>query len=166
MFYRLYARNSASGLLQIARKLEKGNDVTIFRHDIFIFFDVVLFLLSSLVTGSSFMSISFYQGVMSISFYQGLTRMRAHVHLVCDIYCAHAYFCGCDSTLFCFQKLKSRRLIFLINLSVFTKNFVSRAKKDEKRMINHTHKENVFFNSKLSPGQFSVDEAAEVDAHD
>ena len=58
MFYRLYVRNPASGMLQIGRKLEKGNGVTISRHDNFIFLEVVLFLLSSLVTGPSFMSIS------------------------------------------------------------------------------------------------------------
>ena len=47
------------GLLQIGRKLENGNDVTIFRHDFIVkFFDVFLFLLSSLGTGPSFMSIS------------------------------------------------------------------------------------------------------------
>ena len=91
--------------------------------------------------------------VMSISFYKGFTRMRAHVHLVCDIYCAYAYFCGCDSTIFCFRKLKSRRLIFLINLSVqFNNKHRKPSKKDEKRMINHANKENVFFYSKLSPG--------------
>ena len=72
--------------------------------------------------------------------------MRAHVHLVCDIYCAYAYFCGCDSTIFCFRKLKSRRLIFLINLSVqFNNKHRKPSKKDEKRMINHANKENVFF---------------------
>ena len=58
MFYRLYVRTPASGMLQIGRKLEKGNGVTISRHDNFIFLEVVLFLLSSLVTGPSFMSIS------------------------------------------------------------------------------------------------------------
>ena len=46
-------------MLQIGHKLENDNDVTTFRRDFFInFFDVVLFVLSSLVTGSSFMSIS------------------------------------------------------------------------------------------------------------
>ena len=40
-------------------KQKNDNDVTIYRHDIIVsFFDVVLFLLSSLVTGPSFMSIS------------------------------------------------------------------------------------------------------------
>ena len=39
------------------------------------FFDVVLFLLSSLVTGPSFISISINgSGVMTIFFYEGLTR--------------------------------------------------------------------------------------------
>ena len=32
-FYRLYVRNSASGLLQIGRKLNTVNDVTIFRYN-------------------------------------------------------------------------------------------------------------------------------------
>ena len=44
-------------------KLDKNpkndNDITVFRHDVIVkFFDVVLFLLSGLVTGPSFMSIS------------------------------------------------------------------------------------------------------------
>ena len=38
---------------------QNGNDVTISRHDVIVKdFEVVLFLLSSLVTGPSFMSIS------------------------------------------------------------------------------------------------------------
>ena len=46
----------------------------------------------------------------------------------------------CDSTLFCFRKLKLRRLIFLINCwSNLTINIVNQAKKNEKRMINHAH---------------------------
>ena len=48
-----------SRLLQIGHKLEKWQWVTISRHEVIvIFFDVVLYLLSSLVTGPSFMSIS------------------------------------------------------------------------------------------------------------
>ena len=47
---------------KLAINRENDNDVTICRHDViavfFFFFDVVLFLLSSLVTGPSFMSIS------------------------------------------------------------------------------------------------------------
>ena len=44
---------------KLAKNLKNDNDVTIFRHDVNVnFFDVVLFLLSSLVTGPSFMSIS------------------------------------------------------------------------------------------------------------
>ena len=44
---------------KLARNPKNDNDVTIFRHDVNInFFDVVLFHLSSLVTGPSFMSIS------------------------------------------------------------------------------------------------------------
>ena len=39
------------------------------------FFNVVLFLLSSLVSGPSFMPISSHgSGVMTVSFYKGLTR--------------------------------------------------------------------------------------------
>ena len=58
-FYRLCARNSASGLLQIGRKIEKRHwcpksPKWHYRH----FFDFALLLLSSLVTGPSFMSIS------------------------------------------------------------------------------------------------------------
>ena len=50
--------------------------------------------------------------------------------LVWDIYCAHAYLCHCDSTLFSFQRLKPRRLIFLINCwSNLNMNIVNRAKK-------------------------------------
>ena len=56
---RLSVRNLASRLLQIGQKSENDNDVTIFRHDVKVnFFDVVLFLLSSLVSGPSSMSIS------------------------------------------------------------------------------------------------------------
>ena len=44
---------------KLTKNPKNDNDVTIFRHDAnFKFFDVVLFLLSSLVTGPSFMSIS------------------------------------------------------------------------------------------------------------
>ena len=44
---------------KLAKNRENDNDVTIFRHDVNVnFFDVVLFLLSSLVTDPSFMSIS------------------------------------------------------------------------------------------------------------
>ena len=44
---------------KLARNPKNDNDVTIFRHGVNVkFFDVVLFLLSSLVTGPSFMSIS------------------------------------------------------------------------------------------------------------
>ena len=47
------------GCFKVAKSLENDNDVTIFWHDIIInFFDLVLFLLSSLVTGLGFMSIS------------------------------------------------------------------------------------------------------------
>ena len=43
---------------KLAKNLKNDNDVTIFRHDVNVkFFDAVLFLLSSLVTGPSFMSI-------------------------------------------------------------------------------------------------------------
>ena len=52
-------QNPASGLLQIGQKCEKWRWRHNFRHDaIVIFFCVVLFFLSSLLTGSSFMSIS------------------------------------------------------------------------------------------------------------
>ena len=54
----------------------------------------------------------------------------------------HMRICAvCDSTLFCFRKLKPRRLPTLT-------------------------KENVIFDSKLSPGYFSVAGGAKVDAHD
>ena len=44
---------------KLARNPKNDNDVTVFRHDVNVkFFDVVLFLLSILVTGPSFMSIS------------------------------------------------------------------------------------------------------------
>ena len=44
---------------KLAKNPKNDNDVTIFQHDVNVnFFDVVLFLLSSLVTGPSFMSIS------------------------------------------------------------------------------------------------------------
>ena len=44
---------------KLAKNPKNDNDVTIFRHDVNVdFFDVALFLLSSLVTGPSFMSIS------------------------------------------------------------------------------------------------------------
>ena len=56
--------DSLSGILppdcsKLAKNLKNGNGVTIFRHDVIInFFDIVLFLLSSLATGPSFTSIS------------------------------------------------------------------------------------------------------------
>ena len=44
---------------KLAKNPKNDNDVIIFRHDVNVkFFDVVLFLLSSLVTGPSFMSVS------------------------------------------------------------------------------------------------------------
>ena len=44
---------------KLAKNPKNDNDITIFRHDVNVnFFDVVLFLLSSLVTGPRFMSIS------------------------------------------------------------------------------------------------------------
>ena len=44
---------------KLAKNPKNDNHVTIFRHDVNVnFFDVVLFLLSSLVTGPSFISIS------------------------------------------------------------------------------------------------------------
>ena len=44
---------------KLAKNPKNDNDVTIFRHGVNVkFFDVVLFLLSSLVTGPRFMSIS------------------------------------------------------------------------------------------------------------
>ena len=95
-----------------------------------------------------------------------------HVCLLCDICCVHAYLCRCDSTLLCFRKLKSRRLIFLINCrSNLTMNIVNRAKKKKKMknewLTNPTlTTENAIFDSKLSPGWFSVAEEAEVDKHD
>ena len=93
----------------------------------------------------------------------------SHVRLVWDIYCAHAYLCHCDSTLLCFQKLKLRRLIFLINCrSDLTINIVNRAKnmKNEWLAMFTLTKENVIFDSKLSPGWFSLAEGAEADPHD
>ena len=51
-------RNPASEMLQIGHKSENDNDITVCRHDVIInFFDVAVFLLSSLVTDPSFMSI-------------------------------------------------------------------------------------------------------------
>ena len=56
-----------------------------------------------------------------------------HVHLACNIYCTHVYLYRCDSTVFSFLKLKSRRLNFLINCrSNLSINIVSRAKKMRK----------------------------------
>ena len=91
------------------------------------------------------------------------------VRLVCDIYCVHAYLCHYDSALFCFRKLNLRRLIFLINcLSSLTINIVKRGEKMKKEWLTMPTltKENFIFDSKLSPGWFSVAEGAEVDAHD
>ena len=71
-----------------------------------------------------------------------------HVRLVCDICCAHGYLYRCASRLFCFRKLKSRWLIFLINCqSNLTINIVSRAKKMRNKWwtMSTLPKENVFF---------------------
>ena len=70
------------------------------------------------------------------------------VRLVCDIYCGHAYLCRCDSALFCFRKLNSRRLIFLIHCrSNLTINIVRRAKKMRNKWLTMPTltKDNVFF---------------------
>ena len=59
-FYRVYIRNSAFGLLQSGNKLEKWqwhHNFMTWRHRQ-LFFELVLFLLSSLVTVPSFTSIS------------------------------------------------------------------------------------------------------------
>ena len=67
------------------------------------------------------------------------------------------------------RNLKSKRLIFLINCRCnLTINIVSRAKKmrNEWLTMPTLTKENVFLDSNLSPGLFSVTEEAEVDAHD
>ena len=76
MFYRLCVRNPASRLLQIGPKLEKWNDVTIFRHDV-----IVRFFWRSFVSLVKFSYWSWFHvniitgsGVMIISFYKGLTR--------------------------------------------------------------------------------------------
>ena len=73
---------------------------------------------------------------------------QANVRLVCNICCAHAYLCRCDSTAFCFRKLKSKRLTFQINCRTnLTVNIVSRAKKRRKEwlIMSTLTKENVFF---------------------
>ena len=58
-FYRLCVQNLAFGLFQIGQKLKNINDVTISQHDLIAkIFDLILFFLSSLVTGPSSMSIS------------------------------------------------------------------------------------------------------------
>ena len=87
--------------------------------------------------------------------YWARAPVLAHAHLVCDIYCVHTYLCHCGSTQFCFQKLKSRRLIFLINCwSNLTINMVRRMKKmrNEWLTMPTLTKEKVFFKKKLSPG--------------
>ena len=92
-----------------------------------------------------------------------------HVRLVWDIYYAHAYLCHYDSALFCFQKLELRQFIFLINCrSNLTINIVKWGKKMKNKWLTMPTltKENFIFDSKLSPGWFSVAEGAEVDAHD
>ena len=60
---------------KLAKNLKRDNDVTIFWHDVNVrFFDVLLFVLSRLVTGPSFMSISSLVLELTILFYKGLTR--------------------------------------------------------------------------------------------
>ena len=88
----------------------------------------------------------------------GIWGFTLHVRLVWDIYCAHAYLCRYDSTLFCFRKLRPTRLSFLINcLSNLTINIVNRTDKKKKMKsewltMPTLTKENVIFDSKLSPG--------------
>ena len=56
-------------------QINKTTVKSICRHDVIVkFFDVVLFLLSRLVTGSSFMSISLLVLELWVFFYKGLTR--------------------------------------------------------------------------------------------
>ena len=101
--------------------------------------------------------------------YLTIETFTMHDRLACDIYCAHACLRRYDSTLFYFEKLKPRRLIFLINCrSNLTINIVNRAKKMKNEWLTMPTltKENVIFDFKLSPGWFSVAEEAEVDAHD
>ena len=73
---RLCVRNLASGLLQNGQELEnwqwRHNFPTWRRRQIF--FDVILFPLSSLVTGPSFTSISYWFWSYDNFFYKGLTR--------------------------------------------------------------------------------------------
>ena len=60
----------------MGHKLEKDNDVTSCRHDvIIIFFDIVFFLLSSLVTGQVSSQYHHCSEVMTIYCYKGLTTV-------------------------------------------------------------------------------------------
>ena len=58
---------------KLAKNPKNDNDVTVFWHDVVVnFFDVILFLLSILVTDH--VNIHIGSGVMTIFFYKGLTR--------------------------------------------------------------------------------------------
>ena len=87
------------------------------------------------------------------------------VHLICGIYCSHGYSCRYDSIIFCFRKLKVRRLIFLINYwSNLKINIVSRTKKTRNGWwtMSTLAKENVLFDSKPSLGHLSVAEGVDA----
>ena len=58
-FADLVSRMRPPDCSKLVKNPKNDNDVTIFRHDVNVkFFDVVLFLLSGFVTGSTFMLIS------------------------------------------------------------------------------------------------------------
>ena len=81
-----------------------------------------------------------YSSKNGLAEYAYFWLVLVHVRLVCNIYCAHARLCFCDSTIFCFRKLKSRRLIFLINCgSNLTINIVSRGKEMRKEWLAMPH---------------------------
>ena len=77
-FHNLCSGIQLLGCSKFSINWKNNNDVIICRHEVIVkFFDAVLFLLKSSVTGPSFMSISslvleFWQ--MTIFFYKGLTR--------------------------------------------------------------------------------------------
>ena len=75
-FYRLCVRSPASRLLQIGRKLENGNDVKIFWHNVIVkfFWCCLVFVVKFSFLSMFHVNIITGSGVTTISFHKGLTR--------------------------------------------------------------------------------------------
>ena len=87
-YYRRWAHNPASGLLHIGHKLGKWNDVEVCRHKVIVsFFDDVVFLLSSLFTVPSYLSVQLLVlELWQFSFVRDWPETYNHVHNILRLF--------------------------------------------------------------------------------